>query len=127
MQRIIRFPKTGEAVIERLALEAFPAFTPVILDDDGFIAASNLNLSHAGRRVAVALTAGIPGNRVSAGLQGVISNVIWSWSDSGAIFLGDKTLVQMPPATGFLLILGLPKAANSFYLDPEIPFLRSNA
>lgn len=124
MQRIIRFPRVNEAIVERVALESFPIFSPVILDDDGLVAASNLNPVHASRRVGVALKAGIAGERTPTLLQGIAKSLLWSWDESKPIFLGDRSLVQVPPPNGFLLVVGLPSAANSIFLNPEPPIIR---
>ena len=118
-------PDLGDAVTIATASIGLSALRVVILDNAGqFAYADSATVSHAYR------VAGILPYAISQDAEGLAqrlgesADASWNWARGSPIYLGNNgQLTQIPPITGFLLIVAQPVNAITINLLPSIPIL----
>ena len=95
---------SGSGGFNLTAGETINANMPIKVNADGFAyIASNLVGIDAGNVVGISQTSALIGESITVS-RGELHNISWTWM-TGAIYIGDRTLTQTPPATGFLQII----------------------
>ncbi len=104
-----------------VAGEALDGYRAVMLNSVGHaVYADSGDLSHAGRAIGVTAKAAALGGDVTIRLMGEIIEPAWAWDILKSVFLGPNgTLVQVPPISGFVQIIGRPITAQSLFINPK--------
>lgn len=120
VQKIIRMGGNSQSLTGAgIAAEPIPKFSAVILDEQCFLVNPGLG-EHAGRRLGLATNSANAGATVNILLIGLTPiNNEWNWDEGKPIYAGEKgTLTQIPPAAGYLIIVGYPREKNAIFIDP---------
>ena len=95
---------SGSGSFTMIAGEIINANTGIKVNADGFAyIASNLVGGDIGSVVGISENAALIGEELQVS-RGELENPAWTWA-VGAIYLGNRTLTQTPPATGFVQII----------------------
>ena len=95
---------SGSGGFNLTAGETINANMPIKVNADGFAyIASNLSPDDFYNIVGISQTSALIGEELLV-TRGESHNNSWSWG-AGAIYVGDKTLTQTPPAAGFIQVI----------------------
>lgn len=94
----------------------------------GIVYASSDDQSMAPRSVfGVTLGAAVAGGHVDVLIYGEIVESTWNFDVQLPIFLGSNgVMTQIPPASGWSIILGQPTSTNSMLFNPREPIVLAN-
>ncbi|MBD2489009.1 hypothetical protein [Aulosira sp. FACHB-615] len=101
-----------------IAATSLLAYRMVTLNTSGeVIYADNINPDHIASVWAINKTSVATGQTVTGQTFGEVENLAWSWTPQDPIFLGaNGTLTQIPPTTGFVLIVGWAMTATKMFI-----------
>lgn len=82
------------------------------------IYADNSDLTHVDKVLGLSLGAAAIGDQFNVIRLGDVSEPSWNWALDQPVFLSTAgQLTQVPPTTGFLLVVGFPIAPTKLYVD----------
>ena len=118
-------PDLGDAVTIATASIGLSALRVVILDNAGqFAYADSATVSHAYRVAGILPYAISQGSEGIAQRLGEIADASWNWARGSPIYLGSNgQITQIPPTTGFLLVVAQPVNTTTINLLPPAPIL----
>lgn len=113
----------GSEYLVKTSGEALSGHKMVILDAAGeAFYADNTDLTHLHKVLGMTVGASVLGADASILRMGEMSEPSWSWTLDQPIFLSTAGgLTQIPPTTGFSLVVAFPISATSAYIDLREP------
>lgn len=110
---------------DAIAGEAIGGHRGVILDAAGLaFYADQSNPAHMGLVAGISQGAAVLSDPVSIMVKGRLIEPTWNWTPFLPVFLGlNGLLTQVPPITGFLLVVGTAFDATSLFVNPSQPLI----
>ena len=99
----------------------------ITLDDTGRAIYADQSVgAHLGRVLGISVGAVTGGEAVTIVRTGEMTEPSWSWALNKPVFLAaNGMLTQVPPTTGFSLVVGFPVAATKLFISLREPLLLS--
>lgn len=112
---------SGSAQFTAIAGEALSGHRAVYVGDDGQAYYASNGSANSTRTAGITTGAASLGATATIRPEGIVTEPSWTWSGSGPVWLGSSgNLTQTPPASGYLVQIGVPIGPTSLLVQPFV-------